>query len=163
MPFLAAMIGMVLIGRHSDRTGERKKHVAACAMVASIGLALAAAFQASVPLLVLSFALSQIGQRSLLGPSGPFPPSSWGEPRRPRASPSSTRSETWAARSGPAIMGWLRDVSHGYSGGLLVLAGGLILEAGIVLALRLPGTPPGTRARIAGDGAGDGRGPVIAG
>ena len=74
LPFVAALIGMVLIGRHSDRTGERKKHVAACAMTASIGLALAAAFQHSVPLIVLSFMLSQMGQRSLLGPFWSIPP-----------------------------------------------------------------------------------------
>ena len=29
IPFVAALVGMVLIGRHSDRTGERKMHVAA--------------------------------------------------------------------------------------------------------------------------------------
>ncbi|HEY7056708.1 MAG TPA: MFS transporter, partial [Vicinamibacterales bacterium] len=38
VPFIAALIAMVLIGRHSDRTGERKWHVAACAMTAAVGL-----------------------------------------------------------------------------------------------------------------------------
>ena len=54
---------MVAVGRHSDRTGERKLHVAACAMTASVGLVLAAASQGSLPLLVLSFTLSQMAQR----------------------------------------------------------------------------------------------------
>ena len=31
IPFVAALVAMVLVGRHSDRTGERKLHVAACA------------------------------------------------------------------------------------------------------------------------------------
>ncbi len=38
LPFVVALVGMVLIGRHSDRTGERKRHVAACAIVGAIGL-----------------------------------------------------------------------------------------------------------------------------
>ena len=39
---------------------------------------------------------------------------------------------------GPSIMGTLRDATGGYSGGLLVLAGSLMLEAILVLSLRLP-------------------------
>jgi len=31
VPFVAALVAMVLVGRHSDRTGERKWHVVACA------------------------------------------------------------------------------------------------------------------------------------
>ena len=34
IPFMAALVGMVLIGRHSDKTAERKLHVAACAITA---------------------------------------------------------------------------------------------------------------------------------
>jgi MFS transporter, ACS family, tartrate transporter len=40
---------------------------------------------------------------------------------------------------GPTMMGWLRDVTGGYSGGLLVLAGALIAEAVLVAMLKLPG------------------------
>jgi ACS family tartrate transporter-like MFS transporter len=140
--FLAAMIGMVLIGRHSDRTGERKKHVAVCAMVASIGLALAAAFQRNVPLLVLSFAINQIGQRSLLGPFWAIPPIFLGGTAAAAGIALINSVGNLGGQVGPAIMGWVRDLSHGYSGGLLVLAGALILEAVIVLALRLPQRPP---------------------
>ncbi len=39
---------------------------------------------------------------------------------------------------GPSIMGTLRDVTGGYTGGLLVLAGSLVLEAILVVCLRLP-------------------------
>jgi MFS family permease len=67
IPFVFALAGMALIGRHSDRTGERKWHVAACGATAATGLVLAAVFQASVPLLVVSFTLSQVGQRSFQG------------------------------------------------------------------------------------------------
>jgi hypothetical protein len=42
---VAALVGTVLIGQHSDGSGERQKHVVACAITAAIGLALAARFQ----------------------------------------------------------------------------------------------------------------------
>ena len=47
---------------------------------------------------------------------------------------------------GPSIMGSLRDVTGGYSGGLLVLAGALILEAILVSILKLPDAPSKTPA-----------------
>lgn len=74
VPFVAALVGMVLIGRHSDRTGERKWHVVACALTAATGLVLATVFQNSWPLIVLSFMLSQIGQRSVISVFWAIPP-----------------------------------------------------------------------------------------
>ena len=48
IPFAAALVGMVVVGRHSDRTGERKWHVAACALTAAAGLLVAVMFQSSL-------------------------------------------------------------------------------------------------------------------
>ena len=39
IPFAFALVAMVVVGRHSDRTGERKWHVAVSALVAALGLA----------------------------------------------------------------------------------------------------------------------------
>jgi nitrate/nitrite transporter NarK len=39
---------------------------------------------------------------------------------------------------GPTIMGVLLDATGGYTGGLLALTAALIIEAALVLALRLP-------------------------
>ena len=40
LPYLVALIGMVVVSHHSDRTLERRYHVAACAFVAGIALIL---------------------------------------------------------------------------------------------------------------------------
>ncbi len=74
IPFVAALIAMVVVGRHSDRTGERKLHVAACAVTAATGLLLAVAFRDNMWLLVLSFTLSQMGQRSVMSVFWAMPP-----------------------------------------------------------------------------------------
>jgi hypothetical protein len=39
-------------------------------------------------------------------------------------------------------MGWLRDYSQDYTAGLLVLAGALIVEALLVISMRLPARTP---------------------
>jgi ACS family tartrate transporter-like MFS transporter len=43
---------------------------------------------------------------------------------------------------GPSMMGWLRDTTGGYTGGLLVLAAALVVEAILVVSLRLPAPRP---------------------
>jgi ACS family tartrate transporter-like MFS transporter len=147
IPFIVALIGMVLIGRHSDRTGERKFHVAACALTAALGLVLAARFQHSVPLIVLSFTLSQLGQRSVLGVFWAIPPLFLGGTAAAAGIALINSIGNLGGAVGPTVVGWLRGSSGDYTSGLLVLAGALVLEAMLVMSLRLPArkaAPAGT-------------------
>jgi MFS transporter, ACS family, tartrate transporter len=62
VPYLVAGVVMYLVGRHSDKTGERRHHIAAGAVVATVGFALAATAQNAVMAiggLVLAFAGSK--------------------------------------------------------------------------------------------------------
>ncbi len=138
IPFVAALIGMVLIGRHSDRTGERKWHVAACAITAATGLVLAAQSGTNATLLVLSFALSQIGQRSVMSVFWSIPPIFLAGTAAAAGIAVINAIGNLGGAVGPSVMGWLRDVTGAFQGGLLVLAGALVLEAILVVSLRLP-------------------------
>jgi MFS transporter, ACS family, tartrate transporter len=141
LPFVVALVGMVLIGRHSDRTGERKGHVAACAMTGALGLLLAAGFHESVPLIVFSFALSQLGQRSVQGVFWAIPPMFLGGTAAAAGIALINSVGNLGGFVGPTVMGWLRGVTGSYSAGLLVLAVALVFEAALVMTLRLPKTP----------------------
>jgi len=141
LPFVVALVGMVLIGRHSDRTGERKWHLAACAMTGAIGLLLAAGFHDSVPLIVFSFALSQLGQRSVQGVFWAIPPIFLGGTAAAAGIALINSVGNLGGFVGPWVMGWLRGVSGSYSAGLLVLAAALVFEAVLVMTLRLPSEP----------------------
>jgi MFS transporter, ACS family, tartrate transporter len=138
IPFLAALVGMVLIGRHSDRTGERKRHVAACAATAAVGLVLAALARDHVPAIVLSFTLSQLGQRSVQGVFWTIPPLFLGGTAAAAGIALINAVGNLGGFVGPSIMGWLRERSEGYAAGLLVLAAALAIQAVLVLSLRLP-------------------------
>jgi len=137
-PFAIALVGMVLIGRHSDQTGERKGHVAACALTAAAGILLATQFPNSVAMIVISFALSQLGQRAILGPFWAIPPMFLGGAAAAAGIASINAVGNLGGFFGPDLMGRLRDSSSGYSLGLTVLAAGLIVEALLVLSLKLP-------------------------
>ena len=138
IPFTAALVAMVLVGRHSDRTGERKFHVAACALTAAAGLLLAALSQHSIWLLVLSFTLSQMGQRSVMSVFWAIPPLFLGGTGAAAGIALINAIGNLGGTAGPSMMGWLRESTGGYVGGLLVLVGVLLAEALIVSQLRLP-------------------------
>jgi ACS family tartrate transporter-like MFS transporter len=138
LPFVAALVGMILIGRSSDRTGDRKWHVAACALTAAAGLCLAAFFQYSVPLIVLSFTLSQVGQRAIFGVFWAIPPMFLGGTAAAAGIAMINSIGNLGGFVGPTAVGWLRGNSGDYTSGLLLLAGVLVVEAALVASMRLP-------------------------
>jgi ACS family tartrate transporter-like MFS transporter len=141
IPFVCALVGMVLIGRHSDRTGERKLHVAACALTASTGLVVGAAFTHNLPLLVVSFAFSQFGQRSVMSVFWAIPPIVLGGSAAAAGIALINALGNLGGFVGPSVMGWLHDQTGGYSGGMLVLAGALLVAAALVMTIDLPPEP----------------------
>ncbi len=137
IPFAAALLGMVLIGAHSDRTGERRWHVACCALTAAAGLVLAVATQGSLPLLVMSFTLCQIGQRSITSVFWAIPPAFLGGAAAAAGIALINSIGNLGGLLGPTIIGALK---HGpsYTAPFLVLAAAMVLLATFVVSLRLP-------------------------
>jgi MFS transporter, ACS family, tartrate transporter len=147
VPYAFAIIGMVVIPRFSDRTGERKR-------VVSAGLALAAvAFVVSTVVSpVAAIAALAVGLFFLLGVHGVF----W---TMPAALLSGAAAAAGIAMinsignlggfGGPYLVGLVKDATGSTNGGLVVLAA--ILLVGSVLALRVAHDPkleqaPGTRS-----------------
>lgn len=135
IPFAFAAVGMVLIGRSSDRTGERFGHLAVTLLVAAAGFAASALVKSPLPALVL-LTITAIGD---LGGRGPF----WALPSRFLAGASSAAGialiNTFGALGGfvgPNIIGLAKGVTADFSGGLLMLAG--LVFAGCIgtIALR---------------------------
>jgi len=153
IPFAFALIGMVLIGRHSDKTGERKRHVAACALVAALGLVLAAFFHDSPALLVLSLTICQIGQRAVQPTFWAIPPLFLGGTAAAAGIALINSVGNLGGQLGPWVVGSLRDLTHSHAGGLLLLAGLLVVEAALVLSLRLPPREPGLPERAGPGGS----------
>jgi ACS family tartrate transporter-like MFS transporter len=67
VPYLAAGVVMLLYGRHSDQTGERRGHVAFAAISAAFGFVVASSFQ-NPWLAMAGLAMAFAGLKSTLGP-----------------------------------------------------------------------------------------------
>ena len=67
IPYVAAGVVMMLYGRHSDRTGERRGHVAFAAFIAAVGFVVAASSR-NPWLAMTGLTLAFVGMKSVLGP-----------------------------------------------------------------------------------------------
>ena len=135
IPYLAAAIGMVFIGRSSDRRGERRWHIAMSACVGAVGLA-AAAFLKTPAAELAALAVAAVG---IWGALGPF----W-------AFSSRMLTGTGAAAGialinsvgnlggfvGPYLVGVVRDRTHGFAAALLMLALFPLIGGLVTLAVR---------------------------
>ena len=64
LPHLCAIVGMTLLSIHSDRTGERRQHVAFAAFLAGLGWVLS--YASSPSLVLIGFCIAQTGMMSML-------------------------------------------------------------------------------------------------
>jgi ACS family tartrate transporter-like MFS transporter len=122
LPYLLAMVAMVLVGVSSDRRGERVFHVAGSALVASLGLVGAALLQSPV-LIVASFCLASMGIYSALAVFWTLPTAIL---RGMAAAGGLALLNSFANLGGffgPDLMGRLYAATGNYTLGLLLLAG----------------------------------------
>lgn len=74
IPYLAAAVIMVLVGLHSDRTGERCWHVALSALAGAVGFGVAA-YSHSLPVSIAAIGLAMTAVSSMVGPFWALPTS----------------------------------------------------------------------------------------
>jgi MFS transporter, ACS family, tartrate transporter len=141
VPFVASLAAMLVIGRHSDRTGERRLHVAVCAGTTAIGLAVAVVSQQQLWLLILGFTIAQVGLRSFATVFWAIPPQILGGGSAASGIALINSIGNFGGFVGPTVIGFLHGLTGSYTGGLLALIAALVVEALLVLAIRLPPAP----------------------
>jgi nitrate/nitrite transporter NarK len=99
---------------------------------------LAIASQGNIWLFVLSFTILQMALRSLVGVFWAMPPQFLGGTAAAAGIALINSIGNLGGFVGPTVIGALHDRTGGYTGGLLALAVALVIEAILVLTLRLP-------------------------
>ncbi len=146
VPYAAAAVGMVLVGRSSDRSGERHLHLVLPALTGAVGF-FAATRTGSTWTLVAALCLCAFG---VLGWLGPF----WALPtaflRKQAAAGGIALINSMGAVGGfvgPYLIGEIKERTGEFGPGLLVLAGSLTAAAAIVLGLRAAAARAGLAVR----------------
>jgi MFS transporter, ACS family, tartrate transporter len=134
IPNLAAVIGMLVVATHSDRTGERCWHIAATSFAAAVGLA-GAAFADSAAISVVFFSLALTGLLSGHAPFWPLPSKFLTGAAAAGGIALINSLANLSGFVGPYAVGLLAGANGNFRTGLLVLA--LVPLGGMALALRL--------------------------
>src|SRR5215475_6167391 len=136
LPFVFGAIGMVLLGRHSDRTMERKDHVAVALLMAAVGIGLSGLV--SNPIMVMALlCFAQIGVSSVPPMFWPLPASFLTGASAAAGSAAINSLGNLSGFAGPYAMGYLKDLTGDFTTGLLLLAAFALLGAIVVAVLRI--------------------------
>ena len=147
LPYLAAGIVVVVIGRSSDRRLERRYHSAIAFLAAAVGLVMIGVFEHTPPVAFVGLVVAQAG---VLGAFVPF----WQIPTMLLAGTAAAGGialinsfGNLSGWLGPFIVGWLRDLTGKTSSGLYVVAGLEILATVLILQF-IPRRSHGNEANV---------------
>ena len=137
LPYFAASIAMVVVAKHSDRTGERRWHVAASAFAGAIGLAAAAYFlQCQLPWFAFfSICIAASGIWSTLGPFWSLSTAFLSGTAAAGGVALINSIGNIGGFVGPYLIGYIRQTTQSFTAGMLVLAVTLVVAG--FLALRV--------------------------
>ena len=133
-PSVVAMIGMNLIGRHSDQTGERRWHLAGSAFVASLGW-VGLALVPAPWLFLLALAVALTGVKGMLPTFWTLPASLLSGPAAAGGIALINSLANLGGMIGPVVVGELESAYDSFSHGYIFVAGTLF--AGGLLTLRV--------------------------
>ncbi|MBV8914921.1 MAG: MFS transporter [Acetobacteraceae bacterium] len=135
IPYVVGTAAIVYWGRRSDRTGERKLHAAFALFLAGAGI-LAASLLADPTLKMLAFCISAFGVFGCLPVFWTLPTAFLSGAAAAGGIAIINSIGNLSGFAGPYAMGYIKDATGGYEGGLQLLAALGFIAMVIVLVLR---------------------------
>jgi D-galactonate transporter len=135
VPYAVGMVSMIVWGRRSDQRMERKAHVAIPLFVAALGIAVAAVVDE--PLLKMAaLTLAAFGVFSSLPVFWTLPAAFLSGPAAAAGIAIINALGNLSGFAGPYAMGWIKDQTGSFSGGLLAIAAVALI--GMIAVILLP-------------------------
>lgn len=141
LPYLVAVAAMVLIARHSDKTGERRRHVAVSAFVGALGMGISA-FMHSPAALLMAIAFAAIGIWGALGTFWTLPTAFLSGTAAAGAIALINAIGNIGGFASPYLIGLVRGTSTSFTGALLLLSASLTLGGVLALTIQRDETMP---------------------
>ena len=135
IPYGAAVVSMIVISRHSDRTRERRWHVAIPALAGAAGLVIST-FVPQAPIwAIVTLTLATMGILSGLAQFWVLPPAFLGGAAAAAGIALINSVGNLAGFVSPFLVGWIKDATGSANNGLYVIAASLTIGALVVLSL----------------------------
>jgi MFS family permease len=140
IPYVFAFIAMYFVGKSSDKTGERRWHTVFGMLTGAVGLGGSVWFaDVSVFVSMVFFTISVMGIYASFGPFWAIPHSFLTATAAAGAIAMINSIGNLGGFVGPYAMGYIREATGSFNGGLLFLVGCLIAAAGLLVTLRKAG------------------------
>ena len=129
-----AIIAMIVWARHSDKTGERTWHVVIACLVAALGLLLAGGASSTVAV-VAALTLVNCGISAAKPPLWAMPTMFLSGPAAAVGIATINSIGNLGGFVGPWAIGWIKDRTGSFTGGLVFVASLLVLSAVLTLVV----------------------------
>jgi MFS transporter, ACS family, tartrate transporter len=134
-PYIAAATGMVLLGRSSDRSGERFLHVAIPTAIGALGFIATGLLLAAPVAAMFALTVAAVGDYSTRGPFWALPGKFLSGSALAGAIALINAMGAVGGAIGPSTVGYLKDLTGSFLGPMLMLSG--VLMAGCILTMIL--------------------------
>ena len=135
IPYAAAVVCMLLISRNSDRTGERRWHIAIPAVVGGVAL-IASTLVPQTPFwAIVTLTIATMGIITGLAQFWCLPPAFLRGAAAAAGIALINSVGNLAGFVSPFIVGWIKDLTNSTNIGLFVIAGCLMVGGAIILSL----------------------------
>lgn len=136
IPYFVAAVAMVLVGKNSDRTGERHWHMIILTVLGAAGFWLSSVYSANIVIALLGITIAAVGVLSSIALS-------WSLPTAYLAGSAAAAGIAMINSIGnlsgfvsPFIVGWIKDSTGSLSGGLYFLAASIAMGGVLVLCTK---------------------------
>lgn len=138
IPYFVAAVSIVLVSRHSDKTGERKLHVIFCLLASGLGFLLSSV--ATQPYLMLTaLSIATAGLLSAMPPLWTFPIAMFEGVAAATAIATINSFGVLGGIAGPNILGFVTNLTGKLSAGLMAVAVIMLSGSFVALYLKVPG------------------------
>jgi nitrate/nitrite transporter NarK len=147
IPYLTAAVAMVLAGQHSDRTGERRWHVAVAAFTGAAALLLAA-YASSLAAVLVAISVAMLSVSSMVGPFWALPTKFLQGTAAAAGIALINSIGNLGGFFGPAMIGSVRTSTGSFRGGFLIASVTLALCGCVAPFIRFHGDASPVAARV---------------
>jgi ACS family tartrate transporter-like MFS transporter len=135
VPPAISVVAMVLWARHSDRSGERSWHVVGACLLASAGLIMAGASATRLVPVMVALTIVNIGISCAKPPLWSMPTVFLSGSAAAAGIATINSIGNLGGFVGPSMIGWIKQQTGSFAGGLYFVAGLLVVSAAVTLVL----------------------------
>ena len=137
IPWLVAIPGMFVTAWHSDKTGERRWHAAIPLLLVGVALSLSIAAGNHLALAIAAFSAATLALYSFPSPFWALPTIFLSGPTAAASIALINATGNLGGFAGPYLIGYLADLTGGYTAGILYLVACGLIGSALVLSLRV--------------------------